>query len=73
VTDADPILFLPTTSPVNREGVAIIVAKAQACSAYSAASSPTRCNYAKSYAMLGSTYYYLGTADQLNMVATTGC
>jgi NHL repeat len=75
VTDAAPLLVLSAAAPANAAGVDIVVATAAACAAYAnaaAAGGAPTCG-AATYPIAGVTYYYLGTASALGMIAAPVC
>ena len=72
VSGAAPLVLLPAASPLNGYGVDIIVASPAACAAFAATAAASRCG-AFSYALPGGTYFYLGAADALGMVAAPAC
>ena len=73
VNDAAPLVFLPTTSPLNDGGEDLVIATASACAAYAAVAPAAKCTAARTYVLPTGTYYYLGTAAALGMAATPGC
>ena len=73
VADAVPLLFLPAGSPLNREGVDIVVATASACAAFSALPDSSQCAQARAFALPGGPYFFLGPAAALGMTAAPAC
>ncbi len=72
VTGASPLVFLPAASPLNANGVDIIVASPSACAAFSANFAAAQCA-PQAYTLSTGTYFYLGTAAALGMTATPSC
>lgn len=70
---AMPLMLLPATSPLNSLGQDIVVASPEACAAFAATPAAAQCATAQPYSLSSGTYYYLGTAAALGMVATPGC
>ena len=66
-------MLLPATSPLNALGQDIIVASPGACAAIAAAPGAAQCALAQPYALPSGTFFYLGTAAALGMVATPAC
>ena len=73
VTDATPLVFLPSTSPLNQQGVDIILATLSACRAYASLPSPFQCTYSPFFTLSAGTYYFLGKASEMGMTATPSC
>jgi hypothetical protein len=73
VADAVPLLFLPAGSPLNREGVDIVVATASACAAFAALPGSSQCAQARAFALPNGPYFYLGPASALGMTAAPAC
>ena len=73
VTDAAPLIVLPSTSYLNTFGEDVIVASASACSAYAALGGPTQCNRGRAFATDFGVMFYLGTAAALGMGAAPQC
>jgi len=73
-TATPPLLFLPSTSPLNAGGSDAIIASPTACNAYATLGGATQCNYARAFAIAGSgTYFYLGSAAALGMAPAPAC
>ena len=72
VTDAAPLMFLPAASPLNPDGLDVIVATAAACRAFAALPGSAQCA-ARTFFLEGSLYYYLGAASALGMTAAPAC
>ena len=72
---ADPLLLLPSVSPLNTWGADAILASAPACAAFSASQGSQRCSTAVQVhtSAAGVAYYYLGSAAALGMAAAPGC
>jgi hypothetical protein len=68
-----PLLVLSSASPLNQEGVDIVVASPSLCSAYVAMGISPQCDALRRYTLDGRLYYYLGTAAALNMVPADVC
>jgi len=73
VTDTVPLLFLPSASPLNAEGVDIILASAPACAAYAALGGATQCAMGRAYAVDGAIRFFLGPAAALGMAPAPLC
>jgi hypothetical protein len=73
VTDAMPLVFLPSSSPLNRFGVDIIVASAQACAAFAANTAGASTCSSTSYSLSNGVYFYLGRAADLGMAPGGAC
>jgi len=72
VTDAAPLLVLSAAAPANAAGDDVVVATAAACAVFAnVAGSPT-CGVG-AYPIAGVTYYYVGTAASLGMIAAPPC
>ena len=74
ITEAVPLTFLPSVSPLNTMGVDIIVASPSACAAFNASvGAAARCDGARVYSLPSGLYHYLGTAAALGMTAAPSC
>jgi hypothetical protein len=73
VTDATPLVFLPATSPINTQGVDIILASPSACYAFSQIPGSATCHTGRVFSLPQGAYYYLGTAVELSMTAAPAC
>jgi hypothetical protein len=73
VTDAMPLVFLPSSSPLNTHGVDIIVASARACAAFASSTAGATVCSSVAYSLPDGIYYYLGRASDLGMTAAPAC
>lgn len=72
VTDAAPLVVLSAAAPANAFGVDIVVATPAACAAYANAPGSPTCT-SQSFPIGLATYFFLGAADALGMVAAPAC
>lgn len=73
VTDSMPLVFLPSTSPLNTYGVDIIVASSKACAAFASNTAGATTCSSTAYSLPDGVYYYLGRAVDLGMTAAPAC
>ena len=73
VTDMAPLVILSAASPVNSYGVDIVVASASACASFANTAGSVLCLSQSFPIGTSTTYYYLGTAAALNMIASPSC
>ena len=72
VTGAAPLVVLSSAAPANAFGYDIVVATAAACAAYANAPGSPACT-SQAFPIAGSTYFLLGSAAALGMVAAPAC
>lgn len=72
-TDVAPLVILSAASPVNSFGVDIVVASASACASFASTAGSVLCSTQTFPIGTATTYFYLGTAAALNMIAAPSC
>jgi len=73
VTDAIPLLFLAAASPLNPDGVDIVLASRAACLAFAGVAGGPRCDPARLFSTPEGWFTYLGAAAALAMAPLPGC